>query len=317
MTIIESRGLARGFKSRGKVVRAVDGVDFSIEAGEIVGFLGPNGAGKTTTVRMLTTLLRPTAGTASIAGCDLLTEPGQVRRQIGLVGQSGGTDMQSLVAEEIQLQAGLYGLSPAASRQRTATLLDQFDLGDLARRRVRTLSGGQRRRLDIAVGIAHEPRVLFLDEPTTGLDPQSRKNVWEHVRRLRREGGTTVFLTTHYLDEADALCDRILVIDHGRIVAEGTPESLKRRVSGDVLTISLDGDPDVASALLAGLPGTREVASLGDATLRLLTDHSDQTVVDVITTLRGAGIPVRGLQLTRPSLEDAFLTLTGDALRDV
>ena len=167
------------------------------------------------------------------------------------------------------------------------------------------------------MGIAHEPRVLFLDEPTTGLDPQSRKNVWEHVRRLRREGGTTVFLTTHYLDEADALCDRILVIDHGRIVAEGTPESLKRRVSGDVLTISLDGDPDVASALLAGLPGTREVASLGDATLRLLTDHSDQTVVDVITTLRGAGIPVRGLQLTRPSLEDAFLTLTGDALRDV
>jgi ABC-2 type transport system ATP-binding protein len=317
MTIIESHGLARGFKSRGKVVRAVDGVDFSVEAGEIVGFLGPNGAGKTTTVRMLTTLLRPTAGTASIAGCDLLTEPGKVRRQIGLVGQSGGTDMQCLVAEEILLQAGLYGMSAASSRQRTAALLDQFDLGDLARRRVRTLSGGQRRRLDIAVGIAHEPRVLFLDEPTTGLDPQSRKNMWEHVRRLRREAGTTVFLTTHYLDEADALCDRILVIDHGRIVAEDTPESLKRRVSGDVLTISIDGDLDAACALLTRLPGAREVASLGDATLRLVTDHSDQTVVDAITALRGAGIPVRGLQLTRPSLEDAFLTLTGDALRDV
>ncbi|HEX6686257.1 MAG TPA: ATP-binding cassette domain-containing protein [Candidatus Limnocylindrales bacterium] len=316
MAIIESHGLAREFRMRKQVVRAVDGLDFQVEAGEIVGFLGPNGAGKTTTLRMLTTLLRPTSGTARIAGLDLLADPDKVRRQIGLVAQTGGTDMNCLVGEEIMLQGGLYGLDKARCRERTAFLLDRLDLGGLAGRRVGTLSGGQRRRLDIAIGVMHEPRVLFLDEPSAGLDPQSRQNLWEHLRWLRQETGTTVFLTTHYLDEADALCDRILVIDHGRIVAEDTPEGLKQQISGDVVTVVLEGDPEIARPLLAGLPGVRDVTALGATTLRLTTDHSDQTVVDLITTLRDAGISVAGLELTRPSLEDVFLTLTGSSLRD-
>jgi ABC-2 type transport system ATP-binding protein len=316
MAIIESRGLAREFRTRNEVVRAVDGLDFQVEAGEIVGFLGPNGAGKTTTLRMLTTLLEPTSGSARIADLDLLAAQREVRRLIGLVAQSGGTDGNCLVGEEILLQGGLYGLSKNRCRERTDFLLDRFDLGSLAGRRVRTLSGGQRRRLDIAIGIVHEPRVLFLDEPSAGLDPQSRQNLWEQVRWLRQEAGTTVFLTTHYLEEADALCDRILVIDHGRIVAEDTPEGLKQQISGDVVTVTLEGDPQVAQPLLARLPGVREVTALGATTLRLITDHSDQTVVDLITTLRDAGLSVAGLELTRPSLEDVFLTLTGNSLRD-
>jgi ABC-2 type transport system ATP-binding protein len=232
------------------------------------------------------------------------------------VAQSGGTDINCLAGEEVMLQGGLYGLGKTRCRERTAFLLDRLDLAGLAERRVRTLSGGQRRRLDIAIGIVHEPPVLFLDEPSAGLDPQSRQNLWEHLRWLRQEAGTTIFLTTHYLDEADALCDRILVIDHGRIVAEDTPEGLKQQISGDVVTVVLEGDPEVARPLLAGLPGVRDVTALGATTLRLTTDHSDQTVVDLITTLRNAGVSVAGLELTRPSLEDVFLTLTGSSLRD-
>src|SRR4051812_7889040 len=187
---------------------------------------------------MLTTLLRPTSGRVRIAGLDLMTAPDKVRRHIGLVAQNSGTDYNCLVEEEILLQAGLHGMNAADPRRQAARLLKAIDMAGLARRRAKTLSGGQRRPLDVAVGVANRPYVLFLDEPTAGLDPQSRKNLWEHLRRLRDEAGTTVFLTTHYLDEADALCDRILVIDHGRVIAEDTPESLKRQVSGDVITIS-------------------------------------------------------------------------------
>jgi ABC-2 type transport system ATP-binding protein len=316
MAIIESHGLVKEFRQRHQVVRAVDGVDLSIEPGEIVGFLGTNGAGKTTTLSMLTTLLRPTAGRARIAGHDLTTAPDQVRRQIGLVAQTSGTDANCQLNEEIEIQAGLHGMSRSEARQRSDFLLTEFDLADLARRRVRTLSGGQRRRLDIAVGIVHRPRVLFLDEPTAGLDPHSRKNVWEHVRRLRENVGTTVFLTTHYLDEADALCDRVLVIDRGRVIAEGTPEDLKRRVPGNLVSVAVDGDPEMAATLLAGLPGVRDVAQLGDGTVRLTSIHIEQTIVDLITTLGEAGVRVRGLEMSRPSLEDAFLTLTGDGLHD-
>src|SRR5499427_2704958 len=268
--IIEAEGLARTFTSRKRKVEAVRGVDLTVKQGEIVGFLGPNGAGKTTTLRMLTTLLRPTAGTATVAGADLRADPVAVRSRIGYVPQAigatgGGSDPSAKVAEELTFQAQLYRVPARDIPARVALLIAQLDLTGLEDRLVRTLSGGQRRRLDIALGLVHAPRLVFLDEPTTGLDPQSRSNLWEHIRKLRRELGTTVFLTTHYLEEADALCDRVLVIDYGRIVAAGTPEELKRRISGDVIMLSVSGDPGTARDLMAGQPGVREVGLDGRA----------------------------------------------------
>jgi ABC-2 type transport system ATP-binding protein len=295
-------------------------VDISVSDGEIVGFLGPNGAGKTTTLRMLTTLLRPTAGTATVAGADLLEDPVEVRRRIGYVAQAigatgGGSDPNATVAEEITLQAQLYRVPKAEIASRITLLTGQLDLGGLNDRLVKTLSGGQRRRLDIALGLVHSPRLVFLDEPTTGLDPQSRSNLWEHVRRLREDLGTTVFLTTHYLEEADALCDRILVIDYGKIVAEGSPDDLKRRISGDVITLSVTGGPDAARAVLTSHPGVRD-ASVSGRSLRLTVDHGEESLPGVLRALDAAGIGLESIQLARPSLDDVFLTVTGRSLRD-
>ncbi|GAB2921935.1 ABC transporter ATP-binding protein [Nonomuraea fastidiosa] len=222
---IETSGLSKTFKGG---VQAVAGVDMTVEPGEIVGFLGPNGAGKTTTMRMLTTLLRPTGGTATVAGHDLVREPAQVRRRIGYVAQGSGLPPVSPLRGELELQGMLYGLGRAEVAGRITDVLARLDLTGLADRAAVTLSGGQRRRFDIAFALLHEPVLLFLDEPTTGLDPQSRAGLWQHIRSLRDERGMTVFLTTHYLDEADALCDRIMIMDGGRIVAEGTPAELKR-----------------------------------------------------------------------------------------
>ncbi|TDC41591.1 ABC transporter ATP-binding protein [Micromonospora sp. KC213] len=314
--MIEANGLTRTFRAGRQTVAAVRGVDLRVQPGEIVGFLGPNGAGKTTTLRMLTTLLQPTSGTARIAGADLRTAPREVRRRIGYVAQYGGTDPSALVDEELFLQARLYRIGTGPAGRRVAALLAQLDLGGLGSRPVGSLSGGQRRRLDIALGLVHEPQIVFLDEPTAGLDPHSRNNLWEHIRRLRDENGTTVFLTTHYLDEADALCDRILVIDHGRIVAEDTPANLKRQLAADVLTVDVAGDPDAARRLLAGLPGVRQAAVTGTGGLQVTLADGEQGIIDVITTLAGAGLGVRALQLARPSLDDVFLTLTGRGLRD-
>ena len=316
MAIIEAHGLTRSFRSRKRTVAAVRGVDLSIEPGEIVGFLGPNGAGKTTTLRMLTTLLRPDSGTARIAGADLLADPGGVRRRIGYVAQSGGTEAACRVGEELMCQAELYRIPAAQARRRIELLTEQLDLTDLGRRLVGTLSGGQRRRLDLALGLVHAPQVVFLDEPTVGLDPHSRASLWEHIRRLRDELGTTIFLTTHYLDEADALCDRILVIDDGRIVAEDTAEALKRQVSVDVITVEVDGGVDAAKAALSALPQIREVAVPGENTLRLTVAHDDRVVADVVMTLHGIGVVIRTLQFARASLDDVFLTLTGRRPRE-
>ncbi|MGW6460876.1 ABC transporter ATP-binding protein [Streptomyces sp. NPDC055078] len=232
MAIISTAGLARTFHTKQGPVEAVRGIDLTVASGEIVGLLGPNGAGKTTTLRMLTTLLPPTGGAATVAGCDLVRDPGGVRRRAGLVAQSGGLDPHITVREELVTQGRLYRLTRAKAVARAAELADELDLGELLDRRTGTLSGGQRRRLDIAMGLTHRPDVLFLDEPTTGLDPGSRADLWELVRRLRDTHGTTVVLTTHYLDEADALADRLVVVDRGTVVADGTPAELKLRYAG-------------------------------------------------------------------------------------
>jgi ABC-2 type transport system ATP-binding protein len=320
VAIIEARGLARTFTSRKRKVEAVRGVDLTVEEGEIVGFLGPNGAGKTTTLRMLTTLLRPTAGSARVAGADLLGDPLGVRRRIGYVPQAigatmGGTDPACLVGEELADQAALYHIDAAEAASRAAVLTEQLDLSGLEKRLVKTLSGGQRRRLEIALGLVHRPPLVFLDEPTTGLDPQSRSNLWEHVTRLRSELGTTVFLTTHYLEEADVLCDRVFVIDHGVIVAEGTPDELKRRISGDLVTLRVNGSTAAATKLLDASEIVRDIAVVDDA-LKLTVEKGEQALPLLLRVLDGAGITLQSINLSRPTLDDVFLTLTGRSLRD-
>ncbi|MGW1224009.1 ABC transporter ATP-binding protein [Streptomyces sp. NPDC001515] len=232
MAIISTAGLARTFTTKAGPVDAVRALDLTVEAGEIVGLLGPNGAGKTTTLRMLTTLLAPTGGAATVAGHDLVRDPAGVRGVCGYVAQSGGVDPHLSVREELVTQGRLYRLGRTAAEARARELAGELGLTGLLDRRAVTLSGGQRRRLDLAMGLTHSPAVLFLDEPTTGLDPGSRADLWELVRTLRTESGTTVVLTTHYLDEADALADRVVVIDHGRVAAEGTPTALKERYAG-------------------------------------------------------------------------------------
>ncbi|MEU6388527.1 ATP-binding cassette domain-containing protein [Streptomyces sp. NPDC046939] len=232
MAVISASGLARTFQTRRGPVEAVRGIDLRVSPGEILGFLGPNGAGKTTTLRMLTTLLAPTGGAATVAGRDLATDPAGVRRAVGYVAQSGGVDPTVSVREELVTQGRLYRLTKAQATARAEELAADLGLTGLMDRRTAALSGGQRRRLDIAMGLTHRPHVLFLDEPTTGLDPGSRADLWDLVRRLRAEHGTTVFLTTHYLDEADALADRIVVVDKGVVAAEGTPSALKLRYGG-------------------------------------------------------------------------------------
>ncbi|MFI7012491.1 ABC transporter ATP-binding protein [Streptomyces sp. NPDC050145] len=232
MAVISTSGLARTFMTRQGPVEAVRGIDLRVPAGEILGFLGPNGAGKTTTLRMLTTLLAPTGGAATVAGRDLVTDPAGVRRAVGYVAQSGGVDPTISVREELVTQGRLYRLTKAQAAARAEELAADLGLDALMDRRTGALSGGQRRRLDLAMGLTHRPAVLFLDEPTTGLDPGSRADLWDLVRRLRDTHGTTVFLTTHYLDEADVLADRIVVVDRGVVAAEGTPDELKRAYGG-------------------------------------------------------------------------------------
>jgi ABC-2 type transport system ATP-binding protein len=295
-------------------------VDFSVEQGEIVGFLGPNGAGKTTTLRMLTTLLTPTAGAARVAGADLLRDPAAVRRKIGYVAQAvgssaGGSDPNCLVDEELAIQARLYRLSPRDAAQRTGLLVNELALDGLGRRLVKTLSGGQRRRLDIALGLVHSPPLVFMDEPTTGLDPQSRSSLWHHIRGVRDTLGSTIFLSTHYLDEADALCDRILVIDHGKIIATGSPDALKRRISGDVVTLRVSGDPRIARKVLAELPLVREITVDGQV-LRLSVEQGEEALPGMLRALDGEAITMESIQLARPTLDDVFLPLTGRSLED-
>jgi ABC-2 type transport system ATP-binding protein len=233
-----------------------------------------------------------------------------VRKRIGYVAQTGGTEQACRVSEELECQAELYHLDRAAGRRRAELLAGQLGLGELRHRTIGTLSGGQRRRLDLALGMVHAPAVLFLDEPTAGLDPQSRASLWGHIRGLRAEFGTTIFLSTHYLEEADALSDRILVIDEGRIVAQDTTEALKRRVSVDVITVEVDERTEIAKAALAGLPRVREVTVPTPRTLRLAVEHGDRAVADVVVALQAAGVPIHAVRVAQASLEDVFLELT-------
>jgi ABC-2 type transport system ATP-binding protein len=315
--VIHARGLARTFRKKKQEVHAVAGVDLDVEAGEIVGFLGPNGAGKTTTLRMLTTLLVPTSGTATVAGCDLVGDPVGVRRRIGYVSQSGATYPDARAGEEVVDHARLYGISTAEATARGKQLFRELDLDGLWERQPKTMSGGQRRRLDIAVGLVHVPGLVFLDEPTTGLDPQARANLWQHIRGLREERGTTVFLTTHYLDEADALCDRILVIDAGRIVAGGTPDQLKSDVGGDVLTVTVERADQLGEVarLVAALPGAEAPQVLPTQVVGRVP-NGGSALVTLVRELDGAGIGVAGIESRRPSLDDVFLGLTGRSLRE-
>jgi ABC-2 type transport system ATP-binding protein len=320
--MIEAKGLRKSFRTRRRgrttVVDAVVGIDLQVGEGEIFGFLGPNGAGKTTTLRMLATLLPPDDGEVRVAGADLRVDPSAVRRSIGYIAQGGGTWNQASAREELVLQARMHGIAKADARARADAAVRAFDLSEYADRTCKTYSGGQRRRVDIALGVVHSPKVVFLDEPTTGLDPQSRANMWDMVRLLR-DDGMTVFLTTHYLDEADALSDRIAIIDHGEIVAEGTPAELKREISGDVVTV---GFADAAASarkaaeILADEPYLRSVEARDGGELWLSVDAGEAAIPRIMRVLENTGLELATIELRRPTLDDVFLTKTGRPLRE-
>jgi ABC-2 type transport system ATP-binding protein len=307
---ITTEGLVRTFDG----VRAVDGLDLDIRQGEIYGFLGPNGAGKTTTVRVLCTLLAPTAGRAVVAGYDVAREPGQVRLRIGAALQEVALDPKQTGEELLRLQGRLYGLTRAETDQRLAELSELVDIGEALGRLISTYSGGMRRRLDLAAALVHNPSVLFLDEPTTGLDPVSRARVWDEVRRLNQELGMTIFLTTQYLEEADALAHRVGILNAGKLVAEGTPADLKRSIGNDLIIARIHGDPAVARAAVANVDGVKAVDARG-STLVVAAVNGAATIGPVAVALDGCGVTVRDLRLRTPTLDDVFLELTGTHIR--
>jgi ABC-2 type transport system ATP-binding protein len=291
-------------------VRAVDGVDLRIPAGEIYGFLGPNGAGKSTTVLMLCTLLAPTGGRAEVAGHDVAAHPGQVRLRIGVALQDAALDPRQTGSELLALQGRLYGLSARELAQRLAELGELIELGDALQRPIGTYSGGMKRRLDLAAALVHNPEIVFLDEPTTGLDPASRIRVWAEIRRLNQELGITIFLTTQYLEEADELAHRVGIIDRGRIVAEGTPAELKRSVGSDVIVARVNCDAAGARRLVEMVPGVRSVEAHGSE-LVIAAGDGAAAISPVAVALAGSALTVRELTLRTPTLDDVFLELTG------
>jgi ABC-2 type transport system ATP-binding protein len=291
-------------------LRAVDEVELRIPAGEIYGFLGPNGAGKSTTVRMLCTLMAPTGGRAQVAGYDVATQPDQVRLRIGVALQDVALDPKQTGTELLRLQGRLYGLSSRALARRMAELGELIDLGDALGRPIGTYSGGMKRRLDLAAALVHDPEVVFLDEPTTGLDPASRARVWAEIRRLNQQLGMTIFLTTQYLEEADELAHRVGIIDNGSIVAEGTPAELKRSVGSDVIVARLDRDAARVLPLVEAVPGVRSVEAHRNE-LVIATGDGAAVISPVAVALAGSGAVVRDLTLRTPTLDDVFLELTG------
>lgn len=316
--MIRTDGLSRNFRAPdGEEVRAVRGIDFSVAPAETVAVLGPNGAGKSTLMRMLSTLLPPTSGHAQVAGFDVTTQSALVRERIGYVGQGNGAGHTQRAVDEVVTQGRIYGLDRAAARARAAELLSILGLEQLAKRKTQAMSGGQRRRLDLAIGLVSLPSLLFLDEPSTGLDPQNRSNLWDHIIQTRQQNDMTVVFTTHYLEEADQAADRIVIIDHGRIIADGTPTLLKQRHVGDRMTLDTTS-PDAAEqlrALLAASDGVRTVTAQGNSITAQVTDGR-AALPAAIAAAHSRGIDVIAADTQLPTLDDVFLELTGRSLRD-
>jgi ABC-2 type transport system ATP-binding protein len=316
-TMIQTQGLTKHFTLNKSTVEAVRGLDLTIERGEMVALLGPNGAGKSTTLRMLTTLTPPTSGVAKVAGHDVTTSKAAVRRRIGYIGQGNGAGHNQRGRDELVTQGRAYGLSRSAARARADELVESLHLSEVADRKVSTLSGGQRRRLDIAMGLIHAPDLLFLDEPSTGLDPQNRANLQEHIVALRERHATTIVLTTHYLDEADTLAERIVVIDHGRIVADDTPARLKANFAGDRISVLFVDDADAARAAARTLAVDRAaVVSQDGAGLEIRVAGGPAVLPRLLREFDADGTPVLAAEVARPTLDDVFLNLTGRSLRE-
>jgi ABC-2 type transport system ATP-binding protein len=309
--MIQTRALTKDFVvNRKTTVHAVRGISLDIGPGELVAMLGPNGAGKTTTLRMLTTLIAPSSGSARVAGHDVATEAASVRRQIGYVGQGNGAGHIHRVGDELRTQGHIYGLDRKAAARRTDELLEALDLSELRDRKVSDLSGGQRRRLDVAIGLVHAPRLLFLDEPSTGLDPQNRANLWQHILRMRDEHRMTIVLTTHYLDEADTMAERVVVVDHGEIIADDTATALKSKLAGDKLLLT--GDLPLIAKAAGTLPGLRDIAEKSGV-LEMRASDGPAALPELIAAVPGA---VLTAEVQRPTLDDVFLSLTGRNLRE-
>ncbi|MEM2988201.1 MAG: ATP-binding cassette domain-containing protein [Candidatus Bathyarchaeia archaeon] len=310
--VIKAENLTKVFN---KSLVAVDHVTFSVRDGEIFGFLGPNGAGKTTTINMLITVLKPTEGTASVLGYDVVKNANDVRKVIGVVPQEYTADEDLTGYENVMLCADLYGIPREVAKKRALELLELVELTDFKDKRVETYSGGMRRRLELACGLINRPKVLFLDEPTLGLDVQTRAATWDYIRRLKKEYGMTIFMTTHYLEEADALCNRIAIIDHGKIIVTGSPEELKNALGGDIITISIKEDADV-SEVIRNVEHVKEVVKMENGSYRIKAELGEVTTPLIIEALRSRGYTVTRLSLTEPTLNDVYLEYTGKTMRD-
>ena len=310
-TIVEVNELTKAFGP----LKAVDGVSFSVNEGEIFGFLGPNGAGKTTTIKMLTTLLKPTSGSATVCGYNIGSHPNDVRASIGIVPQEYTADEDMTGADNVNFCADLYGIPRSVSRGREKELLELVGLGDAADRKVLTYSGGMRRRLEIACGLVNHPKLLFLDEPTLGLDVQTRTAVWEYIRKLKEDYGMTLFMTTHYLEEADGVCDRIAIIDHGRLIKIGTSDELKASLGGDVIELGVkDGHEDL-TPVIKNVPGVKEIKKV-NSVYRIKAEMGEETAPQIIDIIRSKGYHVSRISVAKPSLDQVYLEYTGKTIRD-